>query len=639
MYNTYDKGGICMHTFRQKIKANLEMTLTIISGILIVLGFILEYHLHSQLAPFIFILAFIIGGFHSFKEAYHELMDHHHLSVDILMILAAIGASIIGYWAEGALLIFIFSLAESLEVLAMAKSRDAITQLMQLTPDVARKYQIDESIEEVNTNTLKIGDRLNVRKGESIPIDGKLLSELAVINEASITGEPVPVVKHRGDEIIGATINESQSFDMEVTVENQDTLFSKIIKMVEEAQNTPSKTDSFIQSIEDTYVKLVLIAVPLFILITYLFFNWSFQEAFYRGMVLLTVASPCALVASAAPANLAAISRAAKNEMIFKGADTLEQLTQLKAIVFDKTGTLTVGHPVVTHSHYIENTNKELTQQVLKSAEIQSTHPIAKAIIDHLNTTDVVKLDSTNDITGKGLEVTYQQDMWRIGSRSFVLDDLNKPINKSLLSEMDDIQAQGATLIYVSVNHSFIAYYALMDELKPESKQAIQELQSYGVKTIMLTGDQEKSANHIAQQLGIDEVRANLLPQDKVTHVKDLQNKYQTIAMVGDGINDAPALATANIGISMGSGTDIAIETSDIVLIKDNLKQLPFAIGLSEKMHNIVKQNIIFSLTIIGLLILSNILKFISLPIGVVGHEGSTILVILNGLRMLSYRK
>lgn len=639
MYNVGDEGGIHMKKLNQLISENKEMTLTILSGILIILGFIAEYGLHSQLSPYLFVVAFIIGGYFSFKEAIHELVNEHHLSVDVLMILAAIGASIIGYWAEGALLIFIFSLSESLEVLAMAKSRDAITKLMEMNPDTARKYISEHEIEEVNTNTLKIGDKLQVRKGESVPIDGILLSDVAIINEASITGEPVPVTKYKGDPIIGATINEDQTFDMEVSVENEDTLFSKIIKMVEEAQNTPSKTDSFIKSIEDNYVKVVLVAVPLFILVTYFIFQWSFQESFYRGMVLLTVASPCALVASAAPANLASISRAAKNEMIFKGSDTLEQLTALKAIVFDKTGTLTIGHPVVTHSFYMPNTDIEQTKQILKSAESKSTHPIAKAIIDHLADTPLTNLDNLQDITGKGLEVSHLQQTWQIGSRQFVLDQLSHPLDPSIIAEMDDLQSKGATIIYISTNQQFMGYFALMDELKQESHQAIKHLQSYGIKTVMLTGDQEKSAQYIADQLGIDEVRANLLPQDKVSHLVDLQNKYGTIAMVGDGINDAPALATANIGISMGSGTDIAIETSDIVLIKDDLNQLPFALGLSEKMQKIVKQNIIFSLSVIGLLILSNIFKVISLPLGVVGHEGSTILVILNGLRMLKYNK
>ena len=626
-----------MNSVKCWMKDNHEITLTIISGVLIVLGFILDFSNHKSLAVPIFILAFILGGYHSAKNAYNELVKERHLSVDVLMILAAIGASIIGYWAEGALLIFIFSLAESLEVMAMAKSRDAISQLMQMTPDIARRFNDKGEIEEIPTDQLKIGDIIQVRKGESVPIDGKLLSLHAVINEASITGEPIPVNKVEGDEVIGATINEEETFNMEVSVENENTLFSKIIKMVEEAQNSPTKTDSFIKGIEDNYVKIVLISVPLFILLAPHLLGWTLSEAFYRGMVLLTVASPCALVASAAPTNLSAISRAAKKEIIFKGADTLEQLTDLKAMIFDKTGTLTVGRPEIDQVFFAESADQELIQKVLKAAEYGSTHPIATAILNHLSDIELITLDKIKDITGKGLEVTYQNQVWKIGSKAFIMDALKNKPDSLIINKMDQLQSQGATLIYISVDDQLIAYYSLMDELKADSQEAIKELHKLGVKTIMLTGDQEKTANFIANKLGIDEVRANLLPQDKVRHVKEIQEKYGPVAMIGDGINDAPALATANVGISMGSGTDIAMETSDIVLIKDNLNQLPFALGLSQEMQKITKQNIIFSLSVIVLLIISNLLQAINLPIGVIGHEGSTILVILNGLRMLSY--
>ncbi|WP_273478599.1 heavy metal translocating P-type ATPase [Ignavigranum ruoffiae] len=626
-----------MQSIKSWVKENKEMTLTIISGLLIIIGFILKYSQTNDTSVPIFILAFLIGGYNSAKNAYLELVQDYHLSVDVLMILAAVGACIIGYWTEGALLIFIFSLSESLEVMAMAKSRDAITKLMKMTPDTARKYNNDGQIIEVPTNELKIGDKVQVRKGESVPIDGKLLSKHAVINEASITGEPVPVTKETGDDVIGATINEEETFDMEVSVENEDTLFSKIIKMVEEAQNSPSKTDSFIKGIEDNYVKIVLIAVPLFIILAPSIFGWTLSEAFYRGMVLLTVASPCALVASAAPTNLSAISRAAKKEIIFKGADTVEQLTDLKAIIFDKTGTLTIGKPEVHEVFYEEAADRQAVNQVIKAAENGSTHPIATAILDHLEDTPLIQLDDVKDITGKGLEVQAFNQSWKIGSRNFVIDNLTEKIGQESLAKIDELQTQGATVIYVSANNQLLAYFALMDELKAESKSAIDELHKLGIQTVMLTGDQEKTAKYIAKELGIDEVRANLLPQDKVSHVKELQEKYNSVAMVGDGINDAPALATANVGISMASGTDIAMETSDIVLIKDSLDQLPFAIGLSHKMHQITKQNIIFSLSVIVLLIISNLFQAINLPIGVVGHEGSTILVILNGLRMLAY--
>ena len=621
------------------IKQNNEMTLTIISGVMIVIGFILNAQNNGLAVP-IFITAFIIGGYYSFLNAYRDLVHEKKLNVDVLMIAAAIGASIIGYWAEGALLIFIFSLAESLEAMSLAKTSEAITELMRVTPNVARKYTEEGNIEEVDTSDLKVGDRLQVRKGEAIPIDGTLETEAAVVNEAAITGEPLAVTKYRGDEVIGGTINEEAAFDMIVTVEDQNTLFSKIIRMVEEAQESPSKTDSKIQQIEDTYVKIVLLAVPLFILLMPLLFSWSFEESFYRGMVLLTVASPCALVASVAPANLSAISRSARNGILFKGGDVIDYTSDVKAVVFDKTGTLTKGQPEVVDSFYHNDQDKELIDQLVISAETSSTHPIATAFLNAYPHIAPTTLEALEDITGKGFEFKYEGNTWRVGNRTFALNENGK----SAISEAENKQIvqkehEGKTVIFVSKEGQFQAFYALADQLKPDAKRTIDLLHELGVQTVMLTGDEARTANFIAEEIGIDDVRSNLLPQDKASIIKELQKTYGSIAMVGDGINDAPALATSNVGFALGSGTDVAMETADIVLIQDDLGQIPFSLGISNRTQKIVLQNIIFSIIVIVLLIISNFLQIINLPLGVIGHEGSTILVILNSLRLLRYRK
>lgn len=620
------------------IKQNNEMALTIISGFLIVLGFIFNLQGHGIAVP-IFIIAFIIGGYHSFLNAYHDLVHERKLNVDVLMILAAIGASIIGYWGEGALLIFIFSLAESLEAMSMAKTSEAITELMKVTPDIARRYEENGAIVEVDTQKLKIGDRLQVRKGEAIPIDGTLDSDVAVINEAAITGEPMAVTKYQGTEVIGGTINEEAVFDMIVTVEDQNTLFSKIIRMVEEAQESPSKADSKIQQIEDTYVKIVLFSVPLFIFLMPLLFNWSYEESFYRGMVLLTVASPCALVASVAPANLSAISRSAKNGILFKGGDVIDRTSDIKAVVFDKTGTLTKGRPEIVDSFYHSESEKELIDQLVVSAETSSTHPIARAFLNAYPEVVPVELDKLQDITGKGFEFSFAGELWRVGNRSFVLDEKKE---SAISDEENELvlqsEGEGKTVIFVSKANKFQAAYALADKLKPNAERTIELLHDQGVQTIMLTGDEKRTADFIAKEIGIDDVRSNLLPQDKASIVKELQETYGSIAMVGDGINDAPALATADVGFSLGSGTDVAMETADVVLIQDDLEQIPFSLGISNNTRQIVMQNIVFSISVIALLILSNLMQVINLPLGVIGHEGSTILVILNSLRLLRYR-
>ena len=621
------------------IKENNEMTLTIVSGLMIIIGFVLNSQNNKVAIP-IFIIAFILGGYYSFLNAYHDLIDERKLNVDVLMIAAAVGASIIGYWAEGALLIFIFSLAESLESMSLAKTSQAITELMKVTPNTARKYTENGNILEVETADLKVGDRLQVRKGEAIPIDGILDIEVAVVNEAAITGEPLAVTKYQGDEVIGGTINEEAAFDMIVTVEDQNTLFSKIIRMVEEAQDSPSKTDSKIQQIEDTYVKIVLLAVPLFIILMPLAFNWTWEEAFYRGMVLLTVASPCALVASVAPANLSAISRSARNGILFKGGDVIDRTTDVKAVVFDKTGTLTKGQPEVVESFYHKDEAKELIDRLVISAEASSTHPIATAFLEAYPTISPITLEDLQDITGKGFEFKYDGKTWRVGNRAFTLNENGK----LAISEMENEQiiqkeSEGKTVIFVSKEGQFQAFYALADQLKPGAKRTINLLHELGVQTVMLTGDEARTAHFIAQEIGIDDVRSNLLPQDKASIIKELQETYGSIAMVGDGINDAPALATSNVGFALGSGTDVAMEAADIVLIQDDLEQIPFSLAISKHTRRLVMQNIIFSVSVIVLLIISNLFQVINLPLGVIGHEGSTILVILNSLRLLRYRK
>lgn len=587
-------------------------------------------------ASLTYIVAFLIGGYYSAKSGLIELFRDKHLNVDVLMILAAIGASLIGYWMEAALLIFIFSLAGSMEVMARERSRNAISELMNLTPEEARRYKSNGEIEVVPTKELKIGDVLQVPRGATIPIDGILTTDFGVINEASVTGESVPVEKSSGAEVIGGTINAGELIDIEVTVEDEDTLFSKIIRLVDEAQSQPSKTASFIEGIEDTYVKAVLIGVPLFILAVYFLLGWSMEESFYRGMVLLTVASPCALVASATPATLSAISRAAKKGMVFKGGEAIDNVNQLKAIIFDKTGTLTVGKPEVVDAAYANEYEKDKVDEVVKAAEFGSTHPIASAILRHLHETSKIEVDNIADITGKGFEITHEGDIWKIGKRTYATEGAS--LNQEISNRTEILEQQGNTVIFVSRNDEVLAYYSLEDRLKPESRMAIERLNGMGIQTIMVSGDNQRTAEYIAGKVGIKEVHANHMPDEKTERLEELREKYGAIGMVGDGINDAPALALADVGFAMGSGTDIAMETADVVLVQDDLKQIPFALGLSRKMKNIIIFNIVFALAVVVLLILANIFQVINLPMGVLGHEGSTILVILNGLRLLNYK-
>ena len=617
------------------LKNNIHILTTSLCLLFILIGILL---LQIDLEPFAapaFILAFLIGGYLSAKDGLSELIFDKHLSVDVLMILAAIGSGIIGYWMEGALLIFIFSLSNTLEELAMEKSRNAIASLMNMTPPTARKIEENGDITVLETSDIHIGDFLQVRKGDTVPLDGRLMSNQSIFDESMITGEPLPAEKLMGATVIGGTINQGPTVTVQVTAEKGDALFDKIVQMVENAQESKSKTATFIENMEDTYVKVVLVAVPLFILFVHFALGWDWLNSFYRGMILLTIASPCALVASSSPATLSAISRAARKGMIIKGGDIADNIANLEAIVFDKTGTLTIGKPEVVGATYLGDEN--LINEIVQAVEKQSSHPIAQALQNYTVDSSSIVLQNLKDLTGKGLEAEYEGNRWKIGKSGFVVETLVKPLSTDLITHIDQAEGTGKTLVYVSQIDQLMAIFFIADRVKPETKTLISQLKDMGVTPILLTGDQEKTARYVASQVGIERVIANCLPTDKASIIQELQKEFASVGMVGDGINDAPALAQANVSYAMGSGTDIAMESADIVLMED-LTRIPYSIRLSKKMRGIIKQNIIFALSVIAVLIISNLFQSINLPLGVVGHEGSTILVILNGLRLLYFK-
>ena len=617
------------------LKNNIHILTTSLCLLFILIGILL---LQIDLEPFAapaFILAFLIGGYLSAKDGLSELIFDKHLSVDVLMILAAIGSGIIGYWMEGALLIFIFSLSNTLEELAMEKSRNAIASLMNMTPPTARKIEENGDITVLETADIHIGDFVQDRKGDTVPLDGRLMSNQSIFDESMITGEPLPAEKLMGATVIGGTINQGPTVTVQVTAEKGDALFDKIVQMVENAQESKSKTATFIENMEDTYVKVVLVAVPIFILFVHFALGWDWLNSFYRGMILLTIASPCALVASSSPATLSAISRAARKGMIIKGGDIADNIANLEAIVFDKTGTLTIGKPEVVGATYLGDEN--LINEIVQAVEKQSSHPIAQALQNYTVDSSSIVLQNLKDLTGKGLEAEYEGNRWKIGKSGFVVETLVKPLSTDLITHIDQAEGTGKTLVYVSQNDQLMAIFFIADRVKPETKTLISQLKDMGVTPILLTGDQEKTARYVASQVGIERVIANCLPTDKASIIQELQKEFASVGMVGDGINDAPALAQANVSYAMGSGTDIAMESADIVLMED-LTRIPYSIRLSKKMRGIIKQNIIFALSVIAVLIISNLFQSINLPLGVVGHEGSTILVILNGLRLLYFK-
>lgn len=611
-----------------------QIRYTITCGTLIILGLAASFHGLNLVSVICYLAAFLIGGFHSAVEGIQETFQEQHLNVDLLMVLAAIGASIIGYWLEGALLIFIFSLSEALEEYAMAKSQKSMTELLNLQPKTATRIR-NGHYETVDVEDLAIDDVIFIKKGESVPMDAILTDGESLFDESMINGEPLPANKKVGEEIFAGSINLHQSCTATVHKNADETVMASIIRLVEEAQEQETKTSSFLNKIEDQYVKFVLVFVPLAIAFFYFGFQWSWQESFYRGMILLTVMSPCALVASASPAILASLSNAAKQGILLKGGESLEQLSSIQSIVLDKTGTLTKGTPTVQNAVIVDE-NKEEVHAMMYEMEIRSTHPLGKSITTYTQAyknSDSITFDSFEEVIGNGLVATAQGSTWKIGKLSWI--DAEWKQHTALATEIEKYLEQGEIVLAIEKNRQFIGFYAITDEIKESSQSVLHYFNKENIQTIMMTGDAESTAAAVAKHLDISDYQANCLPEDKATYVKNLSDKGVSVAMVGDGINDAPALANATVGIAIGEGTALAIEASDIVLLKNNLSLIKYGHELSKKMKRIISQNIVFSLSVITILILANVFQFINLPLGVIGHEGSTILVILNGLRLL----
>lgn len=618
----------------EKIKPRLELIAALLSGVLIVIGWSLSKNGMNFSATILYLFAYFIGGFAKAKEGITDTIKSKTLNVEILMIMAAIGSAIIGYWAEGSILIFIFALSGALETYTLNKSHKEISSLMDLQPEEAVRVTNGYS-EKVSVSDLIVGDHILIKPGERIPVDGKILDGRTNIDQAAITGESIPVSKSVGDEVFAGTVNLRGSITIEMTKSSSDTLFQKIITLVQSAQSEKSPSQLFIEKFEGTYVKTVLVVVAIMMFIPHYTLGWSWTETLYRAMVLLVVASPCALVASIMPATLSAISNGARHGILVKGGIHLENLGNLKAIALDKTGTLTKGKPEVTDVIYREDISKEDFLFHVASIEAYSNHPLATAIVGYAKsyiTKDLVKPDHMEDISGNGVQAYFKQNFWKVGRARFVGHEEAEQFQNGIAL---DLANEGKTIVYARDEKGIAGIITLKDTVRTEALEAIEAFKKNGIYTVMLTGDGKKTAQAIAKESHINAYIAECLPETKADEIKKLKEQFGTVAMVGDGINDAPALATASIGIAMGEGTDVALETADVVLMKNHLPRIADAVKLSKRMNRIIKQNVVFSISVIAILISSNFLQFLELPYGVLGHEGSTILVILNSLRLL----
>ncbi len=641
----------------------IEVILTIICGVSWLGGWLggLPGLISPEVQLGLYVVSYLSGGYFGVLKGVNALR-RFELNVDFLMVLAALGAASIGEWAEGATLLFLFSLSNTLQSYALDRSRKAIRALMDLRPPEALVRRPDGKEVLVPVEALQLGDRVIVKPGERMPIDGKVVAGHTTVDQSAITGESMPVEKDKGDDIFAGTVNGNGAIELTVTRLAADTTLAKIIQMVEQAQTRKAPTQRFLDEFEPKYALGVITGTILMIIAPYYVLNQPFDEVFYRAMTLLVVASPCALVISTPASILAAIANAARNGILFKGGAYLEQAATLSAIAFDKTGTLTTGKPVVADiipasdllgdawfdaDFFAQLQPKGVDTPVrcsldelltvAASAERHSEHPLASAILSAADARalPLQTVENLQAITGQGIVATLDGDEVRVGNTRLI-EASRQVWPAPLLARARHLEAQGKTVVYVSQGNHPLGMLTLADVIRAEAPVALARLQDSGVKRIvMLTGDSRRVAEAVAGQLGIVEVYAELLPEQKVEIVEKL-TEQGNVAMVGDGVNDAPAMAVSSLGIAMGgAGTDVALETADVALMADDLSRLPYVVDLAKRARRIVWQNIGFSLAVIVVLILSVLFFSLPLPLGVVGHEGSTLLVVANGLRLL----
>jgi Cd2+/Zn2+-exporting ATPase len=594
------------------------------------------------------IIAYVAGGFFGAKTAIESLMQRR-IDVDMLMVLAALGAAAINQWHEGAMLLFLFSLSNVLQDYAIGRSRQAIKSLMKLYPEEAR-VQRGDSVVTVPASQIQVGEIVLIEPGERIPVDGVVRKGRSAIDESSITGESMPVEKTVGEHVFAGTLNQQGALDVEATQPASNTTLARIIKLVEEAQDSKAPTERFLERFEQVYATFIIVAVLAFIIVPpALGMVQNFEAHFYLAMVLMTVASPCALVISTPASFISAIAAAARGGVLFKGGAYIEQMAEIKAIAFDKTGTLTLGKPEVTDVVSCCELGESELLTLAATVEARSEHPLAKAVVAEAERRGftIGEVQSFEAVTGMGVLSQVDDREVRVGSIKYLTE--RNPMPPQLEEAFGRLEAQGKTVIgvvregqcedcgacdYARAECDWMGLIALADQVRPEAKVVITGLKQAGIRQIaMLTGDNPRVAHTLAHELGIDRVYAGLLPEDKVRILTEIQDEIGPMAMVGDGVNDAPALASAAVGIAMGAaGTDVALETADVVLMGDKLELIEYAIRLSKKARRVVWQNITFSLAVIVMLIAGALFIQLPLPLGVLGHEGSTVIVVLNGL-------
>lgn len=635
---------------------NTELIFSLLCGVALGSAYGLSYinEIPTWVGLSLYIAAYFLGGYFTAKEAIQTIMKGG-FEIDFLMLVAAIGAVFIGAWVEGALLLFLFSLGHALEHYAMGKARKSIAALTSLAPPTALVVRGGKE-EEVGIEELILGDIIIIKPNSKIPADGVVVKGEGSVNQAPITGESVPVDKSAVPDgakdytneatikpqyrVFAGTINGSSVLEVKVIREAKDSTISRLVKMVNEAEKQKSPTQLFTDKFEKYFVPVVLILVAA-LCCAFLVIDEPFSKSFYRAMAVLVAASPCALAISTPSAVLSGVARAARGGVLIKGGRPLEDLGSLNAIAFDKTGTLTEGKPQLTHAIPLNDNSEEDLLAIAVAVERLSDHPLAEAIVkgamEKLKKQKIPEAHKVKGIVGRGVEAEVGGKKVYIGNKALFS---KAGIPAEILKQVEDLEKGGHTSMLVQRDKKFIGILSLMDVPRKEAKHVLSELTDLGIKKmIMLTGDNQQVAEAVAKQIGITDAWGDLMPEDKVKAVQKLNKSEGMVAMVGDGVNDAPAMAKSTVGIAMGAaGSDVALETADIALMGDKLESLPFAIGLSRKAKSIIKQNLWISLGVVAVLIPLTIAGVATIGPAVIAHEGSTLVVVFNALRLLAYK-
>ncbi len=621
-------------------QTKLMTILTILCFGSLVLALSLEqlyFHSQNNITITIYLFSYLCGGYFATSRALSDLKQKN-INIEFLMIFAAIGSAVINQYFEGAILLFLFSLSGTLEKLVLGKTRSAIEKLLNLSPQYAVVIR-GEREEKIPVAQLRKGDVVSILPGEKIPGDGVIIKGDTTIDQALLTGESQLVEKGVGELVYAATLNQDGAIQVQITKESSETFYSRIIKLIEEAQSEKAASENFTNWFGKKYTLLILFVSTIAFFIYNFIFQYSSWLSFYKAMTLLVVGSPCAVVISIPAAILSAITAAARKGILFKGGVHLETLAALKAIAFDKTGTLTLGQPKVVEIVSFGGHSESELLSLAASAEILSEHALGRAVVKEAQKRklELKKVSATRAIIGKGLEAESDGGLIVLGKKN-LFKERGIALRAEIEAKYDLLSEQGNTVILIALESEIYGLIALADVLRTDSKETLESLRKLGIeKMLLITGDNTKVAKQVANDLKID-FFADLMPEDKLNIIKKLRTEYQTVAMVGDGINDAPALTSANLGISLGgAGTDVALESADVILMGAELKKLPQAIELARETKKIIRQNLSLAFAVMLSLFILALTADLKLPFAVAGHEGSTVVVILNGIRLLSF--